>query len=217
MQRPDNDLGTLIPAAGFGTRVGQPAAKELLPGPDGLPMIEYSLELSWQLGATPVVITRKQKTTLIDYLKEHQKFQNCGRLVLIENSKEWPESLLLAESEWAEKNLLLLPDVTWQPENILHELVAALQDVDLAVATHKVKDPSLWGVVEQQGDTIVFKEKVSADSAALAWGILAFRKSVGRKVFESQLQSTLLRQPVRCSNISAAEFPLTEFEDITRG
>ena len=92
----------LLPAAGFGTRVGSPNAKEIFFGANGGPLIEASLHQARLRDWAVHVITRKEKTDLLNYLKEYQnKYFNPDQvdgfnisIQIIEPSREWPDTLL---------------------------------------------------------------------------------------------------------------------------
>src|SRR4051812_48128743 len=111
----------LIPAAGFGKRMGLPEAKEMLIGPEGTPLIEWSLSFCNKNGLKPLVISRPEKNSLNDYLRR------IGvDTLLIEPSGEWPDTLLKSEELWAEKNLVLLPDTRFSPLEMALESLGSL-------------------------------------------------------------------------------------------
>lgn len=141
----------LIPAAGFGTRVGSPPAKELFLRADtSKPMIEWTLEQAMQNNIYATVITRKDKLPLIDYLTSHPDYLKNFNLFLFDHSKDWQDSLLKAKSEWAELNLVLLPDTTWEPTFILKDLVQNFvqnKNLNSVAALHQVHDTQNWGIL----------------------------------------------------------------------
>ena len=59
-------LSVVIPAAGFGSRMGNPVAKEMLTNPGtGLKFVNLSLQQAKNMGAKIILITRKEKKELI--------------------------------------------------------------------------------------------------------------------------------------------------------
>ena len=69
----EKQVRVIIPAAGFGTRVSCAVdeSKEMLPDPvNGRPLIAYSLDICFDLGINPIVITRPEKRDLISYISE---------------------------------------------------------------------------------------------------------------------------------------------------
>jgi dTDP-glucose pyrophosphorylase len=217
----------LIPAAGFGTRVGSPAAKELFLGPSGSPLIAFGLEQARLRGWPVHVITRKEKFELIQYLQGYR--QQTGiqlEIQLIEPSREWPDTLLKSEPYWGEKNLLCLPDTVFEPLEIWDDLATA--NVDLAAATFKPADFSTWGVFRttapsgsQIGERRLWvcekpQEQDVDTNTFQAWGILCWRKNAGQALLSAQLESGQDRK-WRALNMTYKSFDLDLFQDVTRG
>ena len=86
----------IIPAAGFGTRVGSPEAKEMLILQDQQPLIDFAIQLAKENQAVAHVITRKEKKSLIAHLQN----QTAVNIQLIEPSKEWPDTILKSKDFW---------------------------------------------------------------------------------------------------------------------
>jgi len=129
----------LIPAAGFGTRVGSPAAKELFLNASGSPLIAFGLDQARLRGWPVHVITRKEKTELIRYLEDYRQMWSVDvEIQLIEPSREWPDTLLKSQPFWREKNLLCLPDTVFEPLEVWDQL--ANSTADLAAATFQPPD-----------------------------------------------------------------------------
>lgn len=137
----NSNLKIIIPAAGYGRRVSDPSApnrsKELIINPQtGRPLIDKALGLAAQLRVPSVVITREEKTDLIDYIHNWSKAhgqQQCGggpqapiELQIIQPSREWPDTILQSESRWGEGNILILPDTDYSPTEIVRELAGAI-------------------------------------------------------------------------------------------
>ncbi len=207
-----NDLTFLIPAAGFGRRVGSPLAKELLPHPKTQrPMIAECLARCPQ--GKRHVITRPEKTNLIEFLHLHHPDVN---IQLIENSKEWPETLLLSQPHWTARNVVLLPDTDFMPLNALPELASSLVQSAVGFATFEVNDPSVWGLVDFNNEGFAIAEKPrQAPHGAKAWGLLGFQASVGVKLLSYLLESTQNHQ-WKTFDFSFAQVNLESFCDWTR-
>ena len=213
----NDTVHVIIPAAGYGKRVGSPAAKELLPDPVlGEPMILWSLRLCWQNGWLPVVISRQDKEGLNRYL---QDLAQPLKILKISPSREWPDTVLQSSHSWAAKNLLLLPDTRFAPTSILPALVDALDENDLVWATFMQKTLDSWGVVGRDRDGYFHCEKPRTIpnelQSALAWGVIGFRQSAGRATFKALLDSTLSHQWFRLPFRETC-LPLEHFRDLTR-
>lgn len=199
----------LIPAAGYGRRVGAPPAKELLLNPKtGLTFIDSALARAGEIGE-PVVISRHDKTVLNEYLKDKSE------LCLIESSREWPETLLMSKSFWREYNLVLLPDTYFEPRVILADLVEALKIHDVAYGVFSVNDPRTWGAIEITNSRMKIHEKPHEIFSANAWGVFSFRSQCGDDVLRAHYESTMDHQP-KFLSLSCQLLPLAKFEDLTR-
>lgn len=210
-----SSLAVIIPAAGFGRRVGSPNAKELfLHAEQKLPLIEVAIQKAFQTGGRPVIVTRRDKLELVEYCEKHAQRSQID-LVLIENSREWPDSVLLSQGYWREDNILLLPDTDFSPIDILHEIKDSLIMVQSVWATHQVENGRTWGCLKIENQRLLQCEKPQQDLPAIAWGIIGFKKSIGVKIFESLLQSTSDHQWFS-NEFSFETLPLNSFVDLTR-
>lgn len=205
----------IIPAAGFGTRVGSPLAKELIPHPKtGLPLIQNAINQALKLDGQIHVITRAEKKPLIDYLSP---IPNC-QIQVIEPSKEWPDSILKSEPFWNERNILILPDTQWSPEHSILEINQLLEHSPIAAGIFNVKNPSSWGIIDTKSPTYKLCEKIQlhqANEEYWAWGILGFKKEIGIPLFEAILQSTFEHQWIDLK-LPYSTHKMDSFEDLTR-
>lgn len=209
----------IVPCAGYGVRVGSPQAKELLPHPRSKkPLIEGCLEMAEETGWPLVLITRPEKKNLIACVDEQGKRRGLQiEWVLVNSTKEWPESVLVSQPFWGEKNLLLLPDVEWNPKSAVVEIVKNLNSFDISYGLFESENLRTWGTVEINAKQIRICEKPTVNYPGfLPWGLLAFKKSVGKLLFESLLTSTLDHQ-VKTLPFRANKVDLQSFEDLTRG
>lgn len=169
----------ILPCAGFGTRVNMPPdqSKELLLY-EGKPLIEFSLELARKYGLAPLVITRKEKTDLIEY---------CEKLTIetqiIEVEGEWADTVLKSEPYWEDNNILILPDTIfhnkWFAMDIIND--SLITGLNASFALHKVENSSKWGIIRENR----LYEKPQFDDQALAWGLMGFKKDYGKQLFSS--------------------------------
>lgn len=206
----------IIPAAGFGTRVGSPEAKEVMvSSKTGEALIDFILKEAsvrqWEVH----VITRKEKTSLIEHLKN---FPNVF-IQFVEPTKEWPHTILQSEKFWNEKNILVLPDTYFSPVHILDDMAETLCCYQIVTATIERENYSTWGVVNTKLKTYEVIEKPQhsfpREHSYRAWGILGFQKDIGVELFVAHLESTFHHQPINIAT-RAKHLPIDHFEDLTR-
>ncbi len=150
----------LIPAAGFGRRMGSPLAKEILPLRAKRPLIEAPLEWCADRHWPALVITRQEKTNLIEYLSWRNKTLVGERhfsprvddlrtntssvdTLIVGATQDWPDTLLASRDHWHEWNLVLLPDVDFAPLEILDQIAEQMGRLSplpnqLIVASHDI-------------------------------------------------------------------------------
>lgn len=176
-------MRVIIPCAGYGTRMGMEPdkSKELLINPGtNKPLIDYSLFICKIYGYDPFVITRREKTDLIDYLDEKNV-----EYMFSTGTGEWMDSILQTEQHWEEHNLLVFPDTRFSNITTILEME---QDMKLgcnaSIALHKVTDPSKWCVVDQFGRLL---EKFNPHSFSpqnhWAFGLIMFSRKYGYPLF----------------------------------
>lgn len=205
----------IIPAAGFGRRVGSPAAKELFLHPQQkVPLIEVALQRAFAIEARPVVITRESKTELLDYLRCHSQIEQI-QIQIIPGSIEWPDTVMQSENYWSDENLLLLPDTDFLPQDIPHKMILALQNYETTWAVHQVSDGRTWGCLQVREGSLYNCEKPVSAEPAQAWGLIGFRRQVGQKLFRQLLESTMNHQWFLSSK-NFSLFELESFADLTR-
>lgn len=211
MPKSTQTLRVIIPAAGFGRRVGSPNSKEMLLGAEGRPLIEKALNYCRKYSWSPLVVTRAEKTDLKKYL-----LSNEVETLIVEPTREWPETVLRSQESWFDWNLLFLPDVDFSPQDLLGRIWQGISDspCDFAAATFQVDNPRIWGCIEktEQGFCIAEKPQVGGQ----AWGFLFFRKALGQELFEKLLESNKDHEWKELQ-AEARFYPLSSFEDLTRG
>jgi hypothetical protein len=196
----------LIPAAGYGRRMGSPPAKELLSHPDfpDKNFMQIAIQRCLEVNLKPLVISRVDKTELNEYL-----FQHRIPFTLIENSEDWPETLLKSFNHWTLHSIVLLPDTTFKPEGILKNLADDLFSQSLSLSLFKIQDSSLWGGVGFDQNKIEISEKKIGYQ--YAWGHLAFHRNVGKELLERLHQKKNFQ-----FNDQFSVHHLEHFEDLTR-
>lgn len=208
-------MKVIIPCAGFGTRVGSPIAKELLPSKiNNNPLIYFIINEAVKRNWNIHIITRKEKTPLIEYVNQ---FPNLV-VQIVEPTKEWPQSILESREYWDEHNLLVLPDTYFSPINVLDDLASLLCCYESLYAVIEKDNYSSWGVVDTSSKDLKLIEKPTSEmirETHRAWGIIGFHRDAGVEIFKAHLDSTFDHQEKYLS-IKAKYLPLNQFEDLTR-
>jgi hypothetical protein len=170
----------------------------MLPDENGKPMIRWALDIA----INPLVITRAEKKDLIEYLNE-----NGVQYMIVEPTKEWPDTILSSKNYWRKRNILLLPDTRFKPAfPTIDKLNHLLFNNKVVTACHRVKDQNNWGIVKERK----IYEKPDFDGEGLAWGLIAFQRSAGGVLF-----SDLLNDGVTFIDTELI-LMLDEFKDLTR-
>ena len=225
----------IIPAAGYGTRVGSPQSKELLIDENtGRPLIDRALGIQDLINRNhnrnhnheviihTHVITRAEKKDLIEYVETRGV-----QAQIITPSKEWPDTVLQSANFWTDKNLLILPDTIWEPNEIILGMLDSLDHVDVAVATFDTQDLQSFGAFVNVNGEVWHAEKPANSNfkddnydanydAAKAWGLIAFRREAGAQLFAQMLKSTFDHEWRKLA--ASVQFcELESFIDLTRG
>ncbi len=199
--------------------MGRPAAKELLPHPrTGRPLIQEVLGnvARWNLPAT--VVVREDKLELIQFLKSWSSaHEKPGVDVLkVPPTQEWPHTVLQSMTHWATFNLLYLPDSEFAPMTIGPHLLAQLATVDCSFAAFDVTDPQNWGMVQTINPShFKIADKPKDFENGFAWGLIAFRQSVGEALFRTILAANQSGQ-WEVVDFTHSRLELTAFTDLTR-
>lgn len=207
-------LKAIIPSAGFGRRLKMKSnqSKEMLP--DNIfgynHIIDYSLEICRRYNLEPIVISRKEKKDLNNYLKKLKV-----KTVIIKPEGEWNDSVLKSAEFWGEENILILPDTRWNNWSVIDDIKKGLELGNNAVfAVHKVNDPENWGVVN---DYKLEEKSKNYKSPQMAWGLIAFKCNYGRFLFDDQWKIADFFGKNECFELSNCGFVyLNGFQDITR-
>jgi dTDP-glucose pyrophosphorylase len=205
----------LLPAAGFGKRLGQPEAKEMLHlRGEGRPLIDWSLEICKKYEFKPLIISRKDKTHLNEYLEINKDKYHLD-ICYIDASKEWPDTVLQSKTYWLQKNILMLPDTRFSPIEILSKMSKSLDDFKYSFATFKVQDLTTWGVLRSgHKETSIAEKPKHSLTGDQAWGLFGFQKNYGEILLQKMLHSESEYQIF--TNERIFTIPLEYFEDKTR-
>jgi UTP-glucose-1-phosphate uridylyltransferase len=207
----------IIPAAGYGRRVGRPPAKELLPHPEvkSKSYIEVSIEICEEFHMSPLIISRKDKEVLNQFVLHRLGPSN---LVTLSESEEWTDSVNQSGEFWGDKNLLLLPDVSFSPRNVIDQILMALDHNEIVLGIHTI-DPAtspLWGVVDKIKGTVREKPTSEETFQSTAWGLMGFRGSKAAKQFWLDYHHSYKEQRAVELPTPFAFMDLDSFVDLTR-
>lgn len=119
----------LLPAAGHARRLGETGhSKELTPaGAGGRPACRFLLDALDAAGVTEaVVITRRAKQDLIEYLESCQFAALRARVVRIDSTPSVPHTLDAAYPRTRERRIILgFPDILLHPQQAVADLLRA--------------------------------------------------------------------------------------------
>lgn len=202
----------IIPCAGLGTRMKMKKneSKEMycLPG-DDKPIIEHALRFASIFNAEPIIMSRKEKKDLNSYLRAKKI-----KPKIIVPKGEWMDTVRASAPYWGESNLLILPDTRYAPcFDSINNIFFSLEEMKtgMAFAIHKVKDGSKWCV--KGHDDIMIEKPKDNDHTGYAFGLVGWEKGmVGWKFWQELALDKQAYIPAR-----TPFFPLTFFEDYTRG
>lgn len=171
----------IIPAAGFGTRLSMEPhqSKELLPGLDGRPMIQNSIDLARERGWNPLVVTREEKKDLLDYC-----WQEAVEVLVIQPHGEWPNTILASAHRWEDENLLLLPDTVFAPPEAVADMLALTKRHPITIGIHKVSDPCNWCVYDALKEQIIEKP-MAPHETWWGMGLLGWQRLYGKGLFQA--------------------------------
>lgn len=195
----------IIPAAGFGTRMNMVSnqSKEMLLDPNtGDPLIKWSLDISSNYNQ--MVILREEKQDLYQYLKQNYPNVSIG---IVSETKSWQDTIMKLSFFWKRNNLILLPDIRFNPVSSINKCFNLLQIYDTVAAVHTVIDPENFGIIF--GNNIIEKPKYFVGRNA--WGLLGFNKKVGEKLLTETIEYNKI---VQLPNFKS--FKLKKFIDLTR-
>ncbi len=214
-----NSLTVLLPAAGLGTRMGNPNAKEIMINPRyEIPYIQFAIESVSDIPCRIMIVTRTEKTQLVDWVGLYKNKNPSINLELffIQKTTEWPDSLMQAKSVWSKKNIVLLPDTDWKPRNQIRKLWEQLSVTEAVYSVFSTNQNS-WGFVKINETDFELVEKPNQTLDGFkAWGHIGFQDSIGMSLLTAHLKSTFDHE-IKKLDFQASILDLDEFYDRTRG
>lgn len=205
-----NKFSAIIPSCGYGTRMNMMPnqSKELLINPDtSKPLIQWHIDLCKKYDIEPIFIVRPEKKDLISYL-EKQQYKPI--LYSPNEGEEWMYTIYNNREYFSEKNILLLPDTTFSPQDVIVELKEHLEWLEFVLLLHEIpqNEQYLWGIYENE----VVLEKPKACYSNLAWGVIGFDINCVDAFKElGETKKINLQKRVKYDIL------LNNFKDVTRG
>lgn len=213
------EIQIIVPAAGFGRRVGSPESKEMFFRSNGERLIDLPIKLAKTNSWPVLVLSREEKQELNQYLTRHNYSREI-QVHCVGVTSDWPETLLKSEAKWKDWNIVVLPDTEFSPMTILEgfeELVKNSQ-FDVVAWIHSVEkeDLSQWGYICSIDNKVYLSEKPKKPLSDQAWGLFAFHKSKGRELLALQKESNQDHQ-WKAADFRVKLIQLNAFKDLTRG
>lgn len=196
----------ILPAAGDATRLQLPYPKELHALEKGGCLIDRSIALLLENRdsiASVTVVLKKGKFAVADYLSRYRSDFYMRFVFFNEDYHEWPGSILSAEPDFGEANIVLLPDTIIEFENgqsLISLYTEMLQNnpVGFTVVKPGAEGIGRFGALNlsSSGEITAFcdKPKTNHDAYNGYWTSFGFRKSVGRPLLE-MMQSSIGGNP----------------------
>lgn len=199
-------MKAILPCAGYGLRMGMETnqSKELLIDPTtNKPMLDYHLDLCTLYNLKPLVITRAEKTDLIEYCKNKEV-----ETLIIEAKREWPFTVLNSWTKWDPHNILLLPDTKFSPHSIISDMRNDLYlGAEVSLGLHSVQNPDKWCIVQNY---TLFEKPQHFFGFQHAFGLIAFTRNAGFRLFDGLNNDKITK-------LTNTSFQYLEtFKDITR-
>lgn len=221
-------MKVILPCAGKGTRLGLPYPKEVHLIAQQTALIDLTFLRLQNFAAAiseVIVIISPEKALLIEYLQKWQDDFYIKFIYFDEKNFEWAGSILSAEKEFGEKNVVFLPDsfLVGLPE---YPIIPTMQaTLNQAVASFGYLPCTKPDVLQHLGALLVEEESVKAfcDKPALVepatfnafWTSFGFRGEIGRDLLQLMTRS-IQREAVDIGQLSGeiAAFPVQEYKDL---
>ena len=208
-------FNVILPAAGDGTRLELPYPKELHALEKGGCLIDRSMSLLLphkEDVASVTVVLKKGKFAVADYLSRYRADFHMRFVFFNENYKEWPGSILSAEPDFGEANIVLLPDtiIEFEEGQDLIELYTDMltsHAVGFTLARPGPEGIGRFGALhlDDRNEITAFCDKPQASHETYNgyWTSFGFRREVGRKLL-TMMQASIGGHP---KDISAEAAP----------
>ncbi len=218
----------ILPCAGMGTRLGLPYPKEIHLIAEQTALIDLTFRRLQQHKhsiSEVIVILSPEKMQLVDYLAKWREDFYLKFIYFNEKNFEWAGSILSAEKEFGEKNIVFLPDsfLVGKPEfPILATFDEQLKDHGVCFgylpATDRKTLKSLGALMIEDGRVADFCDKPDMEDKRqfnAFWTTFGFRAETGRLLLEMMTRS-IQRQSVDIGKlqVTSAAFPVQEYKDL---
>lgn len=161
----------LIPAAGFGTRLGpftRAIPKELLPVGDKA-VIEHVVEAMTMAGIKEIaIVVSPNKHGLSDYLGSGKRFGVKFTYVVQDERLGLADAVLAGEHVMKGPFIVVLGDNFFSPKSLISDLVAnhSMNNADATLGVVEVEDVKRYGIIQMSGQRIIdMVEKPSFETA----------------------------------------------------
>lgn len=210
-------FNVILPASGDATRLQLPYPKELHALEKGGCLIDRSLSLlmpNKDAIDSVTVVLKQGKFAIADYLSRYKDDFHIRFVFFNDNYHEWPGSILSAEPDFGDANIVLLPDTVleFEPGQDLVELYRDMltsHAVGFTVARPGAEGIGRFGALNLSEDQQItaFCDKPQSDHGSYNgyWTSFGFRREVGRDLL-SMMQASIGGHP---KDIAAEAAPAT--------
>lgn len=221
-------LTVILPCAGKGTRLGLPYPKEMHLVSEKTALIDFTfnrLERDAHLIKEVVVILSPEKGSLVEYLSKWRHKFYIKFIFFDENNFEWAGSILSAEKEFGERNIIFLPDsylvgLPHLPILATFNNLLSNSGVCFGLLPEADRERLLaLGAVKVEADSVVtFCDKPAlTDSREFNafWTTFGFTKEMGRPLLEMMTRS-IQRENVSLKDlgVEASCFEVAQYKDL---
>ncbi len=218
----------ILPCAGMGTRLGLPYPKEIHLIAEQTALIDLTfmrLQNHASLISEVIIIITSGKAQIVDYLQKWKDTFYLKFLYFDDRNYEWAGSILSAEREFDEQNVVFLPDsfLVGRPDlPVLPTMKQHLGASPVCFGYLPCEDRSILrslGALRVEGDAVTdFCDKPDDhDTRAFNafWTTFGFSGDMGRPVLEMMTRS-IQRNPVDIGSLAggATAFPVQEYKDL---
>lgn len=221
-------MKVILPCAGKGTRLGLPYPKEMHLIAKQTALIDLTfkrLENHSDLISEVIIILAPEKASLVEYLAKWKERFYLKFVFFDDRNHEWAGSILSAEQEFGEKNLVFLPDtfLVGLPEfPIVPTFDTELEKNSVCfgyLPTEDRKTLKSLGALKVVKDQVEgFCDKPAENNPAYFnafWTTFGFKQDVSRPLLELMTRS-IQGKPVDLRDVSSAAtaFPVKEYKDL---
>jgi len=218
----------ILPCAGKGTRLGLPYPKEIHLIAEQTALIDLTflrLKSHADLISEVIVIVAPEKASIIQYLEKWQRDFYIKFIYFNEDNFEWAGSILSAEPEFGEKNIVFLPDsfLVGSPSHpILPTMNSYLNQASASFGYLPCENSEILkslGALKVRETLITdFCDKPATTDASrynAFWTTFGFRGEIGRPLLSMMTQS-IQRKRVDITSLGGKSlgFPVQEYKDL---